>query len=158
MESNLKLVHINLAKKRDAASTLFSNYSNHKNLLVSLNEPPFFKRSVRELNNFTNLICQSSSDKRINAAIGHYGANSTVCQIEQFTNEFCAVAEVSVQSLVFIMVSIYMSPSKDISTSLNHLILILECFNNKPILICSDTNARHTIWLDNLVNARGNAL
>ena len=46
----------------------------------------------------------------------------------------------------------------DIRQITSHLDTILSAYNSFPIIICSDTNARNTLWNDRLSNTRGNDL
>lgn len=48
-----------------------------------------------------------------------------------------------------------MPPSIDIKLIFNKLHNIINYFKDKPFLIYSDTNARHTIWGDHIHNSRG---
>lgn len=154
MDLKLNICHINTARKPEAASTLIQNYSKCNNLIVSINEPPSRKGTVIGFSNFKNIIGKTKSDERIDAITCINGQNLNACQLNQFTNNYCSASEISFSSLKFIFVSIYMSPSSDIEHSIAHLNSILKAYN-KPIIICTDSNARNSDWLDTDTNQRG---
>ena len=154
----LKVTHINLARRHAAASALISNHSNLRNILVSINEPPFNNSRVRCLNNFQYLTNSKVSSEKIGAVIAGSGPNISVCQISDLSNINCSVAEIAFNSFNFIMISIYMPPSIEICQSLGHLTQVLDRFRARPVLICSDTNARNPSWLDREINERGRIL
>lgn len=155
MDLSLNICHINTAKKPEAISTLIRNYSKCNNLIASINEPPYRKGTVIGLNNFKNIIGITKSDNRINAVTCINGANLSGCQLNQFTNLYCSASEITFSSLNFIFISLYMSPSMEISIPIDHLTNIINTYHNKPIIICSDTNARNVDWLDTETNQRG---
>lgn len=154
----LCITHINLARKHDAAAELINSHSNLTNVIFSINEPPFNHNRIRGLTNFSHLTNSHKSNERIGAVIAGSGPNITLCQVTDLSSANCVTAEITFHSFSFIMVSIYMAPSIPIENSLAEIEPILERFADRPILICSDTNARHYVWYDHESNARGKLL
>ena len=157
---DFKIVHLNTAKRPDALSNLSSTYlTNQRNYLISINEPPAnnINNAPILVNNFQHIIKLNDSSKRISAMILAGGPNIQICKLTQFTNDYCATAEVAYKDNSFVFVSIYFNPKQELSPILNFLQSIIDNVN-KPIVIMSDTNSHNTAWNDSTSDSRGEEL
>ena len=155
---DLKIVHINLAGRPSAAINLIPYLDQQDNYLISINEPPVNQFGVHSLNRFEKLIHSPDRENDTRCCVAAGGSLLQVCQLTQFINHYCVTCEVTFNELKFILISVYMPPSDDIETALSFLSEILLEFNDHPIIILSDTNARHKAWHQGDTNSRGDVL
>ena len=159
-DPDLIITHLNTAKRRASMANIGAHYVNDKrNYLVSINEPPAnnVNNAPILVNSFQQIV-KHSTQQRISAMILAGGLDLQICKLTQFTNEFCAAAEVIYKKLFnFIFISFYFHPDHQLSTSLDLLQAILNSFA-KPIYILTHSNSHNSGFGDSRTDARGEEL
>lgn len=151
----VNLFHINLGKRTNACDILGKNLRKFENAIISVNEPPLKLKLTTELN---SPFSRNSNNRRTRAAVYIKGNQYKGILLEHLSSPDVAVVNVSVGSSNFIVISAYLPPyDNEYQQHLSELQFAISGIGSEEkVIICTDSNARNTLWNDVLTNRRGN--
>ena len=92
------------------------------------------------------------------AILVHKGLEKQCNELTQFTTPDQIAIEIKHENQTFIIASTYMDITLDIPPAQTSPLIQYAQKRNIPLITCSDTNSRHTLWGDKICNSRGEQL
>lgn len=150
--ASLSISHLNMNRSPNAGHFL-NDFSSDKqiNFVISINEPP------RKYNKIYSLSHQLyfTSDTESKAVIAIKGPSIKALFLRHLSSSNFAVAQILLPNSKFYFISAYLHPTNVIAEDTSTLAYILDQLpSSAPIIICSDTNCRSTVWNDTDNNTR----
>lgn len=155
--TQLYICQVNLGKSRNAFYELRQFAAENEIDVALIQEPYTYDGAVKESAPLGARIVQRSS-RSTQAAIIVYNKNVTVTQIEQYTDEYVACAQLIVNRAKIYVVSVYCKYSLPIDYFLSKLEKIIAALKNENLIIGVDSNAHSKTWYCKDVDAAGDAV
>lgn len=151
----VNVFHLNLGKRTNACDILGRNLRKYKNAVISINEPPLNLKINPAL---SSPFCRNSNNRRTRAAVYLKGDQYKGILLDHLSTPDVAVVSVSGEGFKFTVISAYLPPYDDeYQQHLSELQFAIDGIEaNEKLIICTDSNARNTLWSDVLTNRRGN--
>lgn len=161
-ESKIKILHQNCNKAHDAYIQLKTNISSLSADLICIQEP-YQATNLPNLFSFnpTLYYTQDSPTNPPYSVIYAHNRNLSTSHITSFSNRFITTISIQIRSTKLLLVNVYLLPNDpnfDAHLILLSNILLDPQFQNLPIILTGDFNARHTHWLDHHTNTQGRKL
>lgn len=149
------IFHINLGKRTNACDILGKNLGKHKNAIVSINEPP---TDLKPIVGLGTPFFRKSENKPTRAAVYIKGNQFKGILLSHLSTPDLTVVNITGSCSTFTVISAYLPPyDSEYQKHLSELQLAISSMRpDEKIIICSDSNARNTLWSDEITNRRGN--
>lgn len=154
-----RILGLNLGKRR-AASLQLCQLMLELNADYALVQEPLFRTFGEEVVHVAasgKLVTCAVKSPKCRALILHRPSSSAVFLEHLFTPD-CAVVSALLNNLPCLLVSAYFDCTRDIERDLSVLDQIVAAAPGGRVLIHADSNARSTLWFDNIQNSRGKKL
>ena len=158
--NNLFFTQINLQKKRNAWNTLLTNIQGKANPIILATEPYIDKNnfipSIHK--NLTPFYCKKPGSKTRAAILVHKTLENNCWELQQFTTPDQITLKIRLDSRVYLITSSYMDITKQIPPPDLTAVVNYADKHKLPLIVGSDTNARHKLWGNGECNNRGEEL
>lgn len=151
---NLTIVQLNMQKSKAVTTNSIKDISELDADIFLLQEPYLVKGRVALIG---SLQCfpQNETDYNLKTAIIIKNKNIDALLLSQHTNKFITTISAKTEDKEIIICSVYFPPDCDINEGLNLLQEVIHDFQNKPLLIAGDVNAKSPMWQSPQEDVRG---
>lgn len=153
MDNKIKIIQQNLRKSPTAHNELRSSIVNFNPDIIALQEP--YVVNNRPPFPIVSRIFQVSDNSIIYCPIVVLNNSLIVNQIDNFTNYFATAIKIQTNSSLIILVNIYLHSNSFSEVHFNYFSDLFASFDDYPIIIVGDFNARNTYWNDTIINKNG---
>ena len=155
--NKFRIMQQNLRKSvtaTDEAKEVLDSFKNNKVDIVLVQEPYCFSKKVI-FNSYSKIFYKVNNDNNPSNAIIIMNPNLSATFHDDLSNDFCTTISVQTKRSCINICNFYIQPNKLSSTHITFIQNILLQFQNKPLLLCGDFNARSQIWHDRISNRSG---
>lgn len=147
--------HVNLGKRTNACHILAKNLVKHRNAIISINELP---NNFAFITGLTSIFFCRLDSRNTRAAVCIKGDQYKGILLEHLSSPDVAVVNVTGCDSRFTVISAYLPPyDNEYQKHLSELqFAISNLGSEEKIIVCTDSNARNTLWNDVDTNRRGN--
>ncbi|KAF7490419.1 Putative protein in type-1 R1DM retrotransposable element [Sarcoptes scabiei] len=158
MFNKLKIHQQNLRKSLIATQQLLSNLENTNTDIIIMQEP--YTRNSNKILGFPSNSHMYQTDENSIPKTGIFVNNLNLyCKkIEKFTNAWMTTIQIQLFKSLLVICNVYIEPNTISSHHIEFLRDLLKTYENVPLILTGDFNARHTLWNDRIINKHGECI
>jgi len=155
-QSHIRCMQINLQHSRVATANLRQITEKESTDILCIQDPYIIQNKVVGIPNKFRTYTIAETQSR--AAIVVTNNHIDVLLLKQHTDVDAVVAEITVDGVKLILVSMYFDIGRQIEVDLSKIEAVLQHANGAGVLLAIDSNARSASWHDSTTNTRGRTL
>ncbi|KAF7489848.1 Retrovirus-related Pol polyprotein from type-1 retrotransposable element R1 [Sarcoptes scabiei] len=158
MTNKLRIHQQNLRKSSTATQDLLSNLEHSNTDLILIQEP--HTNSNNKIMGFPSSSSMYQANSEIIPKTGIFVNNTSLFtkKIEDFSNSWITTIQIHLQQSPLIVSTVYIEPNSISSIHENLVRKLFKTYENVPLIVSGDFNARHTMWHNRITNKHGEVI